>query len=109
MKDYSVVINLPEHERVAYFEEEKKKILAAGGEAKTVLLYLQEYFKRSEAAYLIAFRALPLDSELKEFQVVHQGLNALSNLEHELKREIKAAANVSEPELEIKENENLNI
>lgn len=109
MKDYANIMNLPIEEREEYFEEEKKKILAAGGEAKTVLLYLQEYFKRSEAAYLLAFRALPLDSGLKEFQVVHQGLNALSNLEAGLKREIMQAARASEPELEIKENENLNI
>ena len=109
MKDYSDVMNLPIDGREAYFEEEKKKILAAGGEAKTVLLYLKGYFERSEAAYLVAFRALPLDSELKEFQVVHQGLNALSNLESELKREIMEAARVSLPEPEIIEDEDLNI
>ena len=109
MKDLADVMNLPIEEREAYFEEEKKKILAAGGEAKTVLLYLKGYFERSEAAYLVAFRALPLDSELKEFQVVHQGLNALSNLESELRKEITNAARASEPEQEIIENEDLNI
>jgi hypothetical protein len=109
MKDYSKVMNLPEAEQNAYFEEEKKKILAAGGDAKTVYLYLQDYFNRSKEAYLAAFRSLPLDSGLKEFQVVHQGLNALSNLEFELKREIISADRVSEMAPAIIEDENLNI
>ena len=108
MKDLARVMNLPREEREAAFEEEKKKILAAGGDAKTVLLYLKGYFERSRNAYLKAFGELPLDAGLKEFQVVHQGLNALSNLESELNREINEAKRVTEPSEIKEENEYLN-
>ena len=107
MKDLAKVMNLPKEQREEAFAEDRQRILAAGGNAKTVLLYLRDYFEISRIAYLKAFESLPLDSELKEFQVVHQGLNALSNLESELNKQITAASRVTEPSLS-RENEYLN-
>lgn len=100
---------LSAEERIVIDTEEREVILAAGGRAKTVLLYLEDYFKKSEAAYHVAFRELPLDSELKEFQVVHQGLNALFNLARNIKGEITQAERVSTPDPVVTEDENLNI
>ena len=107
IKDLARVMNLPREEREKAFAEERERILASGSTAKTVLLYLEGYFERSKAAYHTAFEMLPLGAELKNYQVVHQGLNALMNLEGELKREIMAAENVSEPEIEDEDNVNI--
>lgn len=107
MKDYSEIMNLPREDREKAFKKDRERILASGTTAKTVLLYLDEYFKESRSAYFRAFEELPLDSELKNFQVVKQGLNALNNLETQLQSEIKAAERVAVPERE--EDDNLNI
>lgn len=109
MKDLAKVMSLPQEEREAIFEEEKKIILAMGGRAKAVLLYLTDYFETQRGLYQKAFEDLPITAELEHYQTVHFGLKSLADLEAKLNGEIKAAERVSEPEAETNENKNLNI
>ena len=100
-KDYSTIMNMPEDERQAVLEEERKRVYAAGGEARTALAYLEGYFVRKNAENFTAFANLPRDSGLNEYQAVHSNLLALIELKADLDQKITAADRmVAEPIVE---------
>ena len=102
-RDQQRISKLPEAERLAAIEEEKKKIFAAGGKAKTALLYLEGYFDRKKKEFGDAFAALPRDAELREYQAVHNGLIALMELEQDINNRIRDADREALEPLEIKD------
>jgi hypothetical protein len=90
-KDQLRVLSLPKKDQEAAWEDEKKKVFAAGGDARRAYSYLDSYIERKKFEHFEAFASLPRDAELRQYQAVQSSFLAILEMEKDIKGKIIAA------------------
>lgn len=94
-KNYSEIMNLPQEQREARFQKEKENIFSDGSRSAEVLSYLSEYINKEILNHFTAFSSLPMGANIEQFQTVWHSLNAVQNLEADLRKRIEKANKLS--------------